>query len=241
MTTFDPLTALALPSGALVDRRVPKKLLIENGTFAAGDQRHIREGVEKSRWVAALKPSTAGIAEYRDAEREYIEIAVLTLRLGPDAKSERLVELVHRAIPYPVLLIAWRQEVPEISLAHKRRSLGGADKTVIDGDIVGARLGDDCPAEPLAAFRRALALERQPHGTLRDLYQGWINTIHTLRATMITGEFRLPTTAAAASAREATLREYRRLSERIKTIRSGAGKTKQMARRAELDAARGRL
>ncbi len=252
MTPFDPFEALALPTDALVDRRVPKTLLIENGAFAAGDRRRIREGIEELRWLAALKPATVGIAEFRDAEREYLEIAVLKLELRPAARSERLVELIHRAVPHPVLLIVCCDGMPGLSLANKRRSLGEADKIVIDGEIVSARVSGDCPGEPLAAFRDALALARQPRGTLRDLYQGWIATIQALQAATITGGFRIPSTAAAASDREVALREYRYLTERIANVYSAASKEKQMARRAEMnlelaqlragrDAARARL
>ena len=238
---FDPFAALALPPDALIDRRVPKTLLIENGAFVTGDRRRIREGIEELRWLAALKPSTVGIAEYRDTEHEYLEIAVLKLELRPAAHSERIVELVHRAVPYPVLLIGWRQGTPEFSLAHKRRSLGEMDKTVLNGEIVATRVCGDCPAEPLAAFRNALALECQPRGTLKDLYQGWIDTVQAFRAATITGRFRILSTAAAAFDREAALREYWHLSERIAKVHSVASKENQMSRRAEMNMELARL
>ena len=241
MRPFDPVAALALPPDALIDRRVPKTLLIENGAFAPGDRRRIQEGVEELRWLAALKPATVGIAEYRDTEREYIEIAVLKLELRSAARSERIVELVHRAVPYPVLLIVWPDGTPELSLAHKRRSLGEADKTVIDGAIVAARVPNECPNGSSGAFRKALALKRQPRGTLKHLYQGWIDTVHAFRAATITGGFRLPSTPAAASDREAALSEYWRLSERIENILSVAGGEKQMSRRAEMNMELARL
>ena len=241
MTPFDPFTALALPPDACIARRVPKTLLTEHGAFAAGDRRRIREGVKELRWLAALKPATVGIAEYRDADREYVEIAVLRLDLRPVPRSDRLVELVHRAVPYPVFLIAWRDGTPEVSLAHKRRSLGEATRTVIDGEIVFARIHGDAAHEPLAAFRSALALARQPRGTLKDLYQGWIDTMQTFRAATITGAFRLPPTSAAAADREAALREYRQLTDRITTIHSVASRERQMSRRAELNMELARL
>ena len=172
MTPFDPFTALALPPDACIARRVPKTLLTEHGAFAAGDRRRIREGVKELRWLAALKPATVGIAEYRDADREYVEIAVLQLDLRPAPRSDRLVEQVHRAVPYPMLLIAWRDGTPELSLAHKRRSLGETARTVIDPEIVSTQVHGDAAPEPLAAFRSALALARQPQGTLKDVYQG---------------------------------------------------------------------
>ena len=105
MTDFDPFAALALPPDALVDRRVPKTLLIEHGGFTANDRRRIREGIEELRWLAVLKPATVGIAEYRDAEREYLEIPVLKLDLRAVGRGGRLEELVHRAVPYPAVLI----------------------------------------------------------------------------------------------------------------------------------------
>ena len=44
------------------------------------------------------------MTEYRDAAREYLEIAVLKLTFHSNARPGRLTELVHRAVPYPVLV-----------------------------------------------------------------------------------------------------------------------------------------
>ena len=163
MKNFDAVAALALPAGALVDRRVPKTLLIENGAPTAADKRRIREGVEEIRWLAALKPTTVGVAEYHDAAREYLEIAVLMLTLRSGARPGRLTELVHRAVPYPVLLIAWQGDTPVISLAHKRWSQGEAGKTVIEGNVVSAPLWDGCTTKLTAAFYDALAMNRRSY------------------------------------------------------------------------------
>ena len=241
MTPFDPFVALALPPDALIDRRVPKTLLIENGAFAAGDRRRVQEGIDELRWLAALKPTTVGVAEYRDAEREYLEIAVLKLDLRPAARRERLVELIHRAVPYPVLLIASKDGMPEISLAHKRRSRVEADKTVIDGEIVMARAYGDCANEVLASFQSALALAQQPRHTLHTLYQGWTDTVQAFRAAMITGRFCLPPTRTAAANREAALREYQDLDATIARMRSAASNERQMSRRAGMNIELARL
>ena len=58
--------------------------------------------------MAALKPTTIGVPAYRDEAREYLEIAVLHLTLRAGAKPPRLIEFIHRAVPYPVLLLAER-------------------------------------------------------------------------------------------------------------------------------------
>ena len=192
MNSFDLIAALALPDDALVDRRVPKTLLIENGAPTAADKRRIQEGVAEIRWLAALKPNTVGVAEYRDAAREYLEIAVLQLTLRSGARAARLIELVHRAVPYPVLLIARQGDTTELSLAHKRWSQGETGKTVVDGDVVTAEMDNGRASRITTTFCESLAITRQPRGSLHALYQAWIDAVQALRAARVTGDFRDP-------------------------------------------------
>ena len=235
MTTFDPYAALALPPAALVGRRVPKTLLIENGACAAGDRRRIRDGIEELRWLAALKPATVGIADYRDPEREYLEIAVLGLKLCTESGVNRVIELVHRAVPYPVVLIVWRDGTPAISLAHKRRSLGEAGATVVDGEVATAWIEGDASDESHCAFGDSLALTRQPRDSLLGLYQGWIDSVQALRAAGITGVFSLPSSRTEAVSRETALREWRSLNSQIAKVRGAVGRERQIARRAAMN------
>ena len=235
MKQFDPIAAFALPAGALVDRRVPKTLLIESGAPTAADKRRIREDVEEIRWLAALKPTTVGVAEYRDATREYLEIAVLKLTFRSAAHPGRLTELVHRAVPYPALLIAWQGDTPAISLAHKRWSQGEAGKTVVDGDVVSTRLGDGYTNKLTAAFYDALAMNRQPPSTLYALYQGWIDTVQALRAAKVTGNFLMPASGMVAKDRAAALAEYMRLESRISELSASARKEKQISRQVDIN------
>ena len=207
--------------------------------------------MEELRWLAALKPTTVGVAEYRDAAREYLEIAVLKLTFRSVVRPGRLTELVHRAVPYPVLLIEWQGDTPAISLAHKRWSQGGVGKTVLEGDVVSARLGDAYTSKLTAAFYDALAMNRQPTSTLYALYQGWIDTVQALRA-KVTGNFLMPTSELEAKDRTAALEEYVRLESRIAELNASAFKEKQIPRQVDInlelkrlrthrDAARARL
>ena len=252
MTSFDLIAALSLPDGALVDRRVPKTLLMENGAPTAADKRRIREGISEVRWLAALKPTTVGLAAYRDAAREVLEIAVLQLSLHSGARAERLSELVHRAVPYPVLLVARQGNATQLSLAHKRWSLGEAGKTVLDGDVVAADVGND-RADPItAAFCDSLAITRRLHASLHALYQAWMDAVQALCAARVTGVFAIPASTAEAADRAAALQAHGRLEARISELNTAGAKEKQMTRLAEInlelkrlrvdrDAARARL
>ena len=195
MATFDPLAVLALPEDALVDKRVPKSLLIDNGAPTAADQRRIREGIEELRWAAALKPTTIGVAVFRDGTREYLEIAVLNLilRSGADSRQTCRTGPSGRTLSRYSSSPHWNGNTPEISLAHKRWSQAEAEKTVIDGEIITSGDLDGRSAESTTAFRSSLALDRQqPRATLHALYQGWLDKVESLNASRVTGEYYYP-------------------------------------------------
>lgn len=234
MNTYALIEALELPSGSRVNQRVPKKLLLENGAPTAGDKRVINDGIEELLWLAALKPTTIGVPEYRDDVREYLEIAVLRLTLRNAAKSLRLVELVHRAVPYPLLLLTARPEHDarvELSAAHKRWSQGEAGKTVLDGEVVTA----DWDSERWPESRNALAVSNQPRASLHALYQGWIDRLLALQAACVTGTFALAATPEQAVLRRDALQTCARLDAESARLRATAAKEKQMSRRVHLN------
>jgi hypothetical protein len=183
-------------------------------------------------WLATLKPTTIGVPEYRDAVREYLEIAVLSLTLRPAAKGGRLMELVHRAIPYPVLLLSRQSEAAASSLAHKRWSQGEAGKVVLDDAVTSCELVQHPAA---SAFLESLSLAAQPRAHLMALYQGWIDCVQAFQAACITGRFVMPTDSQAASARREALVEQERLTRQIGIIRIQAERESQVNRRVELN------
>lgn len=229
-TIADVLEALGLPVQARIDKRVPKKILVEQGVFAAGDKRKVQDGVDELIWVAALKPSNIAIKEYRDPEREYLEIAILSAVFTSEAGTARLVELVHRAIPYPVLLVVSQGKAVHLSLAHKRLSQGEAGKVVLDGDISVVTIDGTVVSEE--DFLKSLVVSAQPSGNLFDLYQGWMGRLVDFKAGQLTGEF---VVIKEGSKRSEALQEYEKIRERLKELRAKAGKEKQMNRRVEIN------
>ncbi|MDK9719447.1 MAG: DUF4391 domain-containing protein, partial [Trichlorobacter sp.] len=184
ITISDLLAALSLPTSCRVDQRVPKKLLVENGAPTTADKRKINDGIEEIHWLAALKPNTIGVPEYLDNEREYLEIAVLSVALRSEAKAGRLTELIHRAIPYPLFLILVQRDQVSLSLANKRKAQNEADKFVLDGDVVEVTVSGKSAmgSDVIRQFFDALALNKQPSNDLLNLYQGWLDTLVALQA-----------------------------------------------------------
>lgn len=235
------IEALAIPEQARIDQRVPKKLLLEQGAATAADKRQIQDGIEELHWVAALKPANIGVADYRDAEREYLEIAVLTVILRTAANANRLITLIHRAIPYPLVLLAVQDERVSFSFGHKRGSQAEAGKTVIEELHSTAALNPKALLESERQFLASLALSTLPGADLFALYQGWIDRLTGLQAAAFNGAFVPPTSAEHAARLREQLANRARLQDDLTRLRNQAAKEKQLNRRVEINIAIKRL
>ncbi|MGN1321132.1 MAG: DUF4391 domain-containing protein [Methanosphaera sp.] len=112
---------LDFPRECKVDRVIPKKDFYEVG-FNTSDKNIFTNNVKQIKWLYYLKEDNIQIPPYIDEEKDYTELEVLTLTLKKDNKIERICELIHRYIPYPILLIISYHEKIMLSVAHKRNS-----------------------------------------------------------------------------------------------------------------------
>ena len=234
MSLAPVIDALGIPPSALVEQRVPKKLLLEHGAPTAADKRQIQDGIEEIIWVAALKPTNIGVPAFEDVVRQYLEIAVLTVELRSAARPPRLIELIHRAIPYPLILATGQDGAVSLSLAHKRWSQGEAGKVVVE-DVRLVALCLDAPSNQEDAFLTSLAVSRLPSQNLFTLYDGILAQFSALEASRITGTFAQPNTAEDASALREGLDRRARFQRDIDLLRAKAAKEKQINRRIEMN------
>jgi hypothetical protein len=241
------LSSLELPPACVLNERIAKKLLVENGAATPADKRTINEGIDELIWVAALKPNNIGVPAYRDNSREYLEIAILSMRCRAEARSNRITELIHRSIPYPVLLVSiveMGQEENEIcrkasttsapllnvSVADKRFSQSDTQSMVLEDGVTEVQLEADSHLE---AFASAMNLGKQPRDHLLRLYQGWAAILDAYRASRITGAF-APNSLSREEQRS-VIAEFERIEREITTLRNQAAKEKQIKRRVELN------
>jgi len=256
LTSDQMLSALRLPSDANVGQRVPKKMLLENlasrSSAISADRKLLQEQIDEVTWIAAIKPSNAGIPAYQDEVRSYLELAVLYVRLRQggqfDARSAkvssstiRLAELLHRAIPYPVLMILDDGSCLYLSMVHIRWAQKEAEKTVLDGELIQGIFSRTLPAitptadaAALAAFLDAMDLSKQMRTDLLALYQSWMDVLSAWQAAAVTGRFECVSPLQAES-RRAALRRCHELDARISRLRAAASKEKQMARQVAVN------
>ncbi|GGH03636.1 DUF4391 domain-containing protein [Silvibacterium dinghuense] len=242
--------ALELPAEAALNQRVPKKLFLEqlaaqSGTTAA-DKKLVREDLEEFRWLASLKPVSTGLAAYADDIREYTEIAVLAIVTRAEnqfaSRIERLAQLIHRAVPYPVLLFIETPNSLTFSLAHKRKPLNvEAGKPVLEEMRSVCLRGESASSRLVADLLRQLGLTglTLPVRDMFHAYGGWMNLLVAFDSALWLQrlgsytELRPLDSPDQADRHRAAQAELDGLAREEATLRSRVAVERQLARRVE--------
>lgn len=241
MSTDDLLTALSLPAEALQRQRIPKKLLLEQAPLPAAERRLLQDAVEELLLLATLKPELCGVPAYagmpdNDADPPVGELLVLGVRLRPAPTAwPRLLETLHRAFPYPLLLLAEAAEPATtapgtvLSLARKRRAQNDAVRLTLTETHHTALLHATAGDVP-AAFVGSLGLGAVPVPHLHALYQRYLDGAVALEAAWLTGRYAPPAADYAIRLRD-DLNHYAALSREMADRRREAARTTQMVQR----------
>jgi hypothetical protein len=190
MTPEDLIAAFALPFGP-PPRRVPKTSLSDHAPTAA-DRRLIDKALARLDWVAGLTPANIGVpaGEADGLKIDTINLLSATTR-GP--MPPRLAEIIHRAIPKPVILIHADEGggSATLSLAPKRAAERETRR------VVTIEVHDSGPLTNADAdFVATLALSTLPTRDLAALYAGLIERTEALAVARMAGRsFRLADSA----------------------------------------------
>jgi|688.fasta_scaffold42199_3 hypothetical protein len=228
MTPDALIAAFALPAGP-TPRRVPKASLSDHAPTAA-DRRLIDKALARLDWVAGLTPATIGVPA-GEAEGLTIDTINLLSATTRGAMPPRLAEIIHRAIPKPVILIHTDESggTASLSLAPKRAAEREAAR------VVTTEVHDSGPlTDADAEFVATLALSGLPTRDLAALYVGLIERMEALAAALMAGRaFRLAASVQEAAKWRDAMRECCALNAEVAAMSAALQKEQQLARRVE--------
>lgn len=208
-----------IPETCYLGKRVYKRLFHENAKLSATDKQALRDDVDTILWQYTFKPTTIPIQPYEDDQREYHEVALLQVNLKQTGRVNRLAEIVHRAIPYPLfVLFVYQEKKPRIdtnkhasekagsisvhscslviqkvmlSLAHKRFSQADKDAIVAEGFQTTSWLDLSNPTENQAAFLESLDISTWPHTHFFAFYRAAMDRVIALACAEHSGHYSL--------------------------------------------------
>lgn len=223
--------AISFPEAALLGKRVPKKQFLESGKLVASDKKLFRENVKNVYWEYTLKPSTCPVLPYRDNEREYLEVAVLQVEMNSQKGHKRIAEIIHRVIPYPLMLGFYTESGDiALSVAPKRFSQAEHGAFVAERFYTTGWMNSEVLNDQESAFVASLAWGSMPLQTYGSLYSAWTDRFTGYECSVLSGTF----TIGKAVDRLERLTRCREIESRISELR-GQLKKAAFNRQVELN------
>lgn len=225
---------LGFPDSSLLDKRIFKRMVLEHGDLTAADKRTLSDDVTKLTWKYTLKASTVQVLPYEDAEREYLEVAVIEAVLTSRRRANRIAEMVQRAIPYPVLLVMVEGNGLSISVAHKRFSHAEKGSVVAEGFLRSPWVEGPL-SEVDRAFCDALSMSRLSQVDFYALYRDMVRAVLARMCAELTGNFVLDAGQPETDRRQ-LLEQCHQIEREIASLRASISKEERFAEKVELNA-----
>lgn len=227
--------AMATPEACHLGSRVFKKLFHENAKLSAADKKAFQEDIDTITWQYTLKPSTLPIQAYEDDQREYQEVHVLQVDLKTQKRINRIAEVIHRAIPYPLIIVFAFGTKCALSLAHKRFSQAEKGAIVAEEFIITDWIDLSAPTPVQQAFLDSLAVSALPHTHFFAFYSAIWDRLIALGCARLTGEYRIEVNTERREERRQQLARCHELELQITECKSAIKKEMQFNRQVELN------
>lgn len=215
---------MSLPTAARIDRVVAKKQFFDNGALASADKK-LFDHVEKIYWRYALKTETAFLQPFADEERDYPEIEVIEVLLRKKKQLNRLVEIIMRSIPYPMLLFFFLGEKAQLWLGKLRKNQADTGRMTLTETEQTEWLAED------DGFWENISLKKMPTANFCTLYEALFDAVSRgklskvgIKAKKISGD----------KARE-TLTHLAAIEKEMTSLRSQMKKESQFNRKMEIN------
>lgn len=233
--------AMNIPDTCRLGKRVFKKLFHENADLSVTDRKTFTDDIDTVIWQYTLKSTTLPLKPYVDDEREYTEIALLEVQVKTGKRTGRIAEIIHRAIPYPVIIVFAFDDTEHsrcmtaLSMAHKRFSQAERNAIVAEEIIISEWIDLSEPTEVQKSFLDSLNIEGIMQSHFYRLYSEWYERVMALNCSRLTGEFRVVPEAERREERRVQLARCRDIEREIAELRSDIKKETGFSRKVELN------
>lgn len=224
---------LKMPAHSYVGKKVHKKLFYANAKLLSADKKAFQEHLDMVTWLYALKQDNTILKAYIDEIREYSEISILLIGLKQTRTVERIINLIHRTIPYPLLLICIHQKSVMFSIAPKRLSLAEKGIIVVEEVLNSGWISLDSISSSELTFIKSLAIDAKIYLSFLDLYKGWEASFVALACSKHTGKLKIK--CDNTQERKEILESCLALQAEITRLRSAIKKETQMNKKVDLN------
>ncbi len=226
--------AMSIPDKCHLGKRVYKKLFRENIKLGTTDKQALGDDVDKIVWRYTFKPTTIPVLPYEDSKREYHEVALIEVNLKKSNQVARLAEIIHRAIPYPLILVFQFEDDYLMSVAHKRFSKSENGAIIAEDFQTTGWMNLSEPSDAHTQFLDSLKISDWSHTHFFQFYSDIVERVRAVECARLSGSFRLNGLVSTSDRRELLVR-CQALEVQIAELRSSIKKEQQFNRQVELN------
>ena len=136
-----------VPNAAIVNNIVPKQDIFEATGMTKLDKDYFVRYVKQIRWLYKFDDASVRINPFVNDEKSYLEAELISIKLKKefqeynhntgnfhrfDARLDRIVDILLRFIPYPILLCAEFNDEIKFYVSHISESKSDYDKITLD-------------------------------------------------------------------------------------------------------------
>ena len=228
------LDNLGLPKSCELDRTIFKKMLSDNVDLDVTDKKALKDDVVKIKWTHTLKPSTINIEAFADSTREYAEVAILSVVLSKPDRAKRIAGFIHKAIPYPTLLVMAHGAQIAIGVADKRINQADKSKWVVENSWLTQWFDPSSDHTIANAYMAECHISGLPFTNFMAFYDALRDRAIAMIAAERTGSYRVSTPERTENNIK-HLAEIDSLTREIGELKAKLKKTKQMAQQITLN------
>lgn len=218
------------PESCAVNQRIGKALFADNGPLTPADRRTFRNEIEEI-VLSFLLDEQHGImlTPYSDDEHDSTCLAQVEVFLKKTGKADRVAELCHRAMPYPLIVVLHNGDSLMLSMAEKRYSRDGKEQVVLER-VVNI---DWIHESQLVSFRKAADFSNSRKLGFREQYLHYIDLLEVQRCASITGVFRED--GLSPEKRRELLARLHQLEHQMMEIKAKAKRETELSRQIEFN------
>ncbi|WP_281379091.1 DUF4391 domain-containing protein [Paenibacillus endophyticus] len=223
---------LSIPKSGLVNRRIPKSMFYEQAVFSKQEKQIFTDYLDSIRIIGLLNQDVMSAQPLVSADINYTDISVLLVQIKDMEKCKKISKLIHKSIPYPVLMFLYNEEQVIVSTALKRIHHVKKSESVVDEIALSHEINVNGLQEADQAFVSKLHLETLPYTNFYRLYQEIHYRIKITKVIDFTGVY--PVNLGAAAIILQRLDQVLSLSEEIKKLRGQLSTEKNFAKKMDL-------
>jgi hypothetical protein len=180
---------LGIPDSCYLGKRIFKKLFYDNTKLNATDKKAFINDIEEIEWTYTLKPETINIQRYEDDEHEYLEVAIIQVKLKENFRYKRIAQIIQRSIPYPVIIVFKHDLSIALNMALKRINRADQNKIMVKEFHYTDWINLENPLAYEITFFESLEIKSFSYDNFYQWYTDFLQRVVALNCAQISGNY----------------------------------------------------